>query len=60
MYGMHLILRHSSYNSLHSRTQYAVLTKGLGVKKLFCVVGFSMGGQQAYYWPVVYPDFVGR
>lgn len=29
-----------------SRAQYAVLTEGLGVRKLFCVVGFSMGGQQ--------------
>jgi len=28
------------------RAQYAVLTKLLGVKKVFCVVGFSMGGQQ--------------
>ncbi|KAF9558701.1 alpha beta hydrolase fold protein [Agrocybe pediades] len=41
------------------RAQYAVLQK-LGVKKLFAVVGFSMGGQQAYYWPVIYPDFVER
>jgi len=42
------------------RAQYAVLTKKLDVKKVFCVVGFSMGGQQAYHWPVVYPDFVER
>ncbi|KAH9945666.1 homoserine O-acetyltransferase [Amylocystis lapponica] len=28
--------------------------------QIFCVVGFSMGGQQAYHWPVVYPDFVER
>ncbi|PPR02289.1 hypothetical protein CVT24_011627 [Panaeolus cyanescens] len=41
------------------RAQYAVLQK-LGVKKVFAVVGFSMGGQQAYYWPVMYPDFVER
>ncbi|KAH7926734.1 alpha/beta-hydrolase [Leucogyrophana mollusca] len=39
---------------------HAVLTKLLGVKKVFCVVGFSMGGQQAYHWPVVFPDFVDR
>ena len=52
----------------------------LGVKSIYCVIGFSMGGQQvrfpenfnarllqefdnffqAYYWPVVYPDFVER
>ncbi|KAJ8591180.1 alpha beta hydrolase fold protein [Rhizopogon salebrosus TDB-379] len=42
------------------RAQYAVLTQKLGIKKVFCVVGFSMGGQQAYYWPVMYPDFVER
>ncbi|KAI0930236.1 hypothetical protein AcW1_008978 [Taiwanofungus camphoratus] len=42
------------------RAQYAVLTGELGVKKVFCVVGFSMGGQQAYHWSVVYPDFVDR
>ncbi|EIW76057.1 alpha beta hydrolase fold protein [Coniophora puteana RWD-64-598 SS2] len=40
------------------RAQYIVLTKHLGIKKVFCVVGFSMGAQQAYYWPVAYPDFV--
>lgn len=39
--------------------QYAVLQK-LGIQTLFAVVGFSMGGQQAYYWPVVYPDYVER
>lgn len=42
------------------RAQHAVLTKKLGVKKVFCVIGFSMGAQQAYYWPVMYPDFVER
>ncbi|KAH9929611.1 homoserine O-acetyltransferase [Epithele typhae] len=42
------------------RAQYAVVTKALNVKKAYCVVGFSMGGQQAYYWPVMYPDFVER
>jgi len=42
------------------RAQYAVLTKALGVQHIFCVVGFSMGGQQAYHWPVIFPDFVER
>lgn len=41
------------------RAQHAVLVH-LGVKKIFCVIGFSMGGQQAFYWPVVYPEFVER
>jgi hypothetical protein len=59
-----------------SRAQHAVLTQKLGVKKVFCVIGFSMGAQQvnvfvesndgfanasqAYYWSVVYPDFLER
>ncbi|KAH9859026.1 homoserine O-acetyltransferase [Lenzites betulinus] len=42
------------------RAQYAVLTRHLGVQKVYCVVGFSMGGQQAYHWATVYPDFVER
>ncbi|KAI0674918.1 homoserine O-acetyltransferase [Trametes maxima] len=42
------------------RAQYAVLTQHLGVTKVFCVAGFSMGGQQAYHWATVYPDFVER
>ena len=40
------------------RSQYELLTKGLKVKELEVVVGFSMGGQQAYYWASMYPDFV--
>ncbi|KAI0266680.1 homoserine acetyltransferase [Gloeopeniophorella convolvens] len=42
------------------RAQHAVLTNKLGVTKIFSVIGFSMGGQQAYYWPVMYPDMVER
>ncbi|KAL0575740.1 tyrosyl-tRNA synthetase [Marasmius crinis-equi] len=42
------------------RAQYAVLTKALDVREVFCVIGFSMGGQQAYHWPVIYPEFVKR
>ncbi|KAG1871457.1 alpha beta hydrolase fold protein [Suillus subluteus] len=58
------------------RAQYAVLTQKLGIKKVFCVIGFSMGAQlvnafvksndgfakplQAYYWSVMYPDFLER
>jgi homoserine acetyltransferase len=29
-----------------SRAQYIILTKVLGVQHIFCVIGFSMGGQQ--------------
>lgn len=42
------------------RAQYLVLTKHLGVRKVRMVVGFSMGGQQAYHWAVMYPDFVEK
>ena len=38
--------------------QYALLTDHLGINHLDAVIGFSMGGQQAYYWSVMYPDFV--
>lgn len=50
---------HVSYED-NIRAQYAVLTKQLGIQKVFCVIGFSMGGQQAYYWPVMYPDYVEK
>ena len=40
------------------RSQYELLTKGLKVKEVEVVVGFSMGGQQAYYWASMYPDFI--
>jgi homoserine acetyltransferase len=42
------------------RAQHLLLTEGLGVKELEAVVGFSMGGQQAYHWAVMYPGFVKR
>ncbi|OJT10960.1 Homoserine O-acetyltransferase [Trametes pubescens] len=41
------------------RAQHAVL-RHLGVEKVYCVVGFSMGGQQAYHWATVYPEIVER
>ncbi|EPT04603.1 homoserine O-acetyltransferase [Fomitopsis schrenkii] len=42
------------------RAQYAVLTKELKVQKVHCVIGFSMGAQQAYHWAAMYPDFVEK
>ncbi|KIJ66603.1 hypothetical protein HYDPIDRAFT_86181 [Hydnomerulius pinastri MD-312] len=41
------------------RAQKAVV-ESLGVTKVRCVVGFSMGGQQAYHWAVMYPDLAER
>jgi homoserine acetyltransferase len=35
-------------------SQYALLTSHLGIKSLEAVIGFSMGGQQAYYWAVMH------
>jgi homoserine O-acetyltransferase len=42
------------------RAQYVVLTEKLEVQQVFCAIGFSMGGQQAYYWAVMHPEFVKR
>ncbi|KAL0956569.1 hypothetical protein HGRIS_002706 [Hohenbuehelia grisea] len=42
------------------RAQHAVLTKELDIQHILCAIGFSMGAQQAYYWPVVFPDFVDK
>lgn len=40
------------------RSQYELLTTHLGIKQLDAVLGFSMGGQQAFYWACQYPDFI--
>lgn len=40
--------------------QHSLLTEHLGIKELEAVIGFSMGGQQAYHWAVMYPDFMKR
>lgn len=42
------------------KAQYHLVTEGLKVQQLEAVIGFSMGGQQAYHWAVLYPDFVKR
>ena len=42
------------------RAQYAVLTKVLGVKKAYAVIGFSMGGQQVNYIAIVVERTVER
>lgn len=38
--------------------QFQLLTKHLGIRELDAVIGFSMGGQQAYYWANMYRTFV--
>jgi homoserine O-acetyltransferase len=37
-----------------------LLTEHLGVTHLRSVIGFSMGGQQAFQWAVSHPDFMDR
>ncbi|RSL47241.1 hypothetical protein CEP54_013488 [Fusarium duplospermum] len=39
--------------------QYELL-KALGIEILAAYIGFSMGGTQAYYFAILYPDFVQR
>ncbi len=40
--------------------QHRLVVEHLGVTRIPLVVGFSMGGQQAYQWAVSYPDLVER
>lgn len=35
-------------------SQHELVTKHLGITSLEAVIGFSMGGQQAYYWATMY------
>ncbi|RVX75204.1 hypothetical protein B0A52_00556 [Exophiala mesophila] len=42
------------------KAQHALLTEHLKITSLAAVIGFSMGGQQAYHWATMYPDFVQR
>lgn len=39
---------------------HELLVNGLGVRRLKAVAGFSMGGQQAFQWPLSYPGFVEK
>ena len=38
--------------------QHRLLTEHLGVRQIALVMGWSMGGCQAYHWAVQYPDMV--
>jgi homoserine O-acetyltransferase len=40
--------------------QHRLLTEHLGVERLALVVGWSMGGQQAYHWAALHPEMVER
>lgn len=41
-------------------SQYKLLTEKLGLKKVKCIVGGSMGGLQVFEWLKAYPDFMQR
>lgn len=38
--------------------QYRIVTEKFGLKKLFAIIGGSMGGMQALEWAVKFPDLV--
>ena len=38
--------------------QYRLVTEGLGLRHLRMVLGYSMGGMNAWMWGVRYPDFM--
>jgi homoserine acetyltransferase len=40
------------------RAQYELVRKGLGLKGLYAVVGWSMGAGQAFQWATQFPGFV--
>ncbi|KAM5380103.1 hypothetical protein ACJZ2D_003750 [Fusarium nematophilum] len=40
------------------RAQHQLITQHLGLERIDVLVGFSMGGQCAYYWLVMHPDMV--
>jgi len=40
--------------------QHRLLTKGFGIERVRLIYGWSMGGQQAYHWGVLFPDAVER
>ena len=41
-------------------SQYKLLTKTLGFKHIYAIVGGSMGSMQALQWIVTYPDFIDK
>lgn len=41
-------------------SQYQLLTGQLGIKKIFGMIGGSMGGMQVFEWIVAYPEFMEK
>jgi len=42
------------------RSQYLLLTEQLGFRKVFAVIGGSMGGMQTFNWIMEYPDYMEK
>ena len=42
------------------RAEYRLVTEKLGIKKLYAVMGISMGGMQAFEWMATYPNMMDR
>jgi homoserine O-acetyltransferase len=40
------------------QSQHRLLTEKLGIRHLHAVIGYSMGGMQAFQWRTSYPDFM--
>lgn len=40
------------------RAQYELVTKKLGIKHLYAVLGWSMGAGQTFQWATQYPEFM--
>ena len=40
------------------RAQHELVTKGLGLKSVYAVLGWSMGAGQTYQWATQFPDFM--
>lgn len=40
--------------------QHRLLTEVFGLEQLALILGWSMGGQQAYHWAALFPDWVKR
>ena len=54
--GLHAHFPHYDYDDM-VRSQYQMLTEGLGIDHLRLILGVSMGGMQAFVWGETYPAF---
>ena len=42
------------------KSEYILASRVLGLKHVYCIMGSSMGGMQAFQWIVSYPDFMDK